>query len=68
MGENSKIAYFRKLCCNLSMFRKYVRIYHFFGTRIWQNRVFHGTQVYETRVSWKNFENFLWYSNTIKNF
>ena len=56
MSENSQIIHFRKLCCNLSLFQKYVRIYHFFSTRIWQNRVFHGT-----RVPWKNFQNFLEY-------
>ena len=60
LGKNSQIAHFRKICCNLPLFRKYVRIYHFLGTQIWWNWVFHGTQVYRTRVPWKNFKNFLW--------
>ena len=32
---------------------KYLVIYHFFETWFLENRVFHGTRVYETRVSWK---------------
>ena len=31
IGKNSQIAYFYKLCYNLSLFWKYVRIYHFFA-------------------------------------
>ena len=42
LGKNSQIAHFRKLCCNLLLFRKYVRIYHFLGTQIWRNWVFYG--------------------------
>ena len=34
LGKNSQIAHFCKLCCNLLLFRKYVRIYHFLGTQI----------------------------------
>ena len=64
MGKNSQIAYSLKLCCNLSLFWKYVRIYHFLYTRVWRNHasqkkkkkrvrrnhVFHDTQVHEIRV------------------
>ena len=34
-GENSQITPFRKLYCDLSLFRKYVGIYHFFSTQVW---------------------------------
>ena len=56
LGENSQITPFRKLCCNLPLFWKYVRIYYCFGTWVWRNQVFH-----DTRIPWKNFENFLEY-------
>ena len=73
LGENSQIASYCKLCCNLPLFRKYVGIYHFLGTRVWRNWVFHGPRVYGTWVPWKIFEIFLRYSSsinssTIKNF
>ena len=44
-GKNSQRTPFCKLCCNLPLIRKYVKIYHFLGTRVWRNRVFHGTRV-----------------------
>ena len=34
---------------NIPLFRKYVEIYHFFGTRVWRNQVLNGTW-----VLWKN--------------
>ena len=55
MGEYSQITHFYKLCCNLPLFQKYVTIYHFLGTRVWRNRVFHGTRVPWTWGPWKNF-------------
>ena len=44
-GKNSQRTPFCKLCCNLPLIQKYVEIYHFLGTRVWWNRVFHGTRV-----------------------
>ena len=67
-GENSQIAHFCKLCCNLLLFRKYVEIYYFLGTRVWRNWVFYDTRFNGTREPWKNFENFLWYLSTKKFF
>ena len=71
--KNSQIAHFRKLYCNLSLFRKYIGIYQFLDTRVWWSQIFHSTQVYGTRESWKNFKFFLWYlsfinSSIIENF
>ena len=44
-GENSQIPYFGKICSKLVLFRKYLAIYHFFSTRISQNRVLNSTRV-----------------------
>ena len=44
-GENSQIPRFGKICGKLELFRKYLVIYHFFSTRISQNRVLNSTEV-----------------------
>ena len=49
-GENSQIPRFGKICGKLAQFRKYLPIYHFFSTRVPQNRVLNSTQVQWTRV------------------
>ena len=49
-GENSQIPCFGKICGKLALFRKYLAIYHFFSTRVPQNRVLNSTRVQWTRV------------------
>ena len=44
-GENSQIPRFGKIYSKLTMFWKYLAIYHFFSTRVSQNRVLNSTQV-----------------------
>ena len=44
-GENSQIPRFDKVCDKLALFHKYLAIYHFFSTRVSQNRVLNSTQV-----------------------
>ena len=44
-GQNSTIALFTEIYINLPLFWKYIKIYHFFSTRVWGIRVFHGTRV-----------------------
>ena len=61
-SQNGQIPLFTEIYINLLLFRKYVEIYHFLGTR-----VFHSPWVPWTRIPWKNFENFLWYLSSIKN-
>ena len=39
LGKNSQIPRFDKVCGNLALFRKYLEIYHFFGTRVSQTQV-----------------------------
>ena len=39
LSKNSQIPRFSKVCDNLSLFRKYLAIYHFFGTRVSQTQV-----------------------------
>ena len=41
-GQNDTIALFIEIYINLPLFWKYVGIYHFLGTQIWEIRVFHG--------------------------
>ena len=41
-GENSQIC---KICGKLTVFQKYLAIYHFFNTRVPQNRVLNSTRV-----------------------
>ena len=43
-GENSKIPRFGKFYGKLALFRKYLAIYHFFSTRVSQNRVLNSTR------------------------
>ena len=45
VGQNSQIPRFDKICSKLALFRKYLVIYHFFSTRVSQNRVLNSTQV-----------------------
>ena len=45
MGENSQIPRFGKICGKLALFRKYLANYHFFSTRVSQNRVLNSTRV-----------------------
>ena len=61
-GWNGTIALFIEIYINRPLFRKYLGIYHFLDTRVW------GTWVPWTRIPWKNFENFLWCSSSIKIF
>ena len=42
---------FGKIFSNLSLFVKYLAIYHIFVIRVCGTRVLHGTQVYENRFS-----------------
>ena len=46
----AKIPRFGKIYGKLALFRKYLVIYHFFSTRVSQNRVLNSTQVQWTRV------------------
>jgi len=50
-GKNSQIPCFGKICGKLALFQKYLAIYHFFNTRVPQNRVLNSTWVHWTRVS-----------------
>ena len=49
-GENSQIPHFGKICGKLVLFWKYLGIYHFFSTRVSQNRVLNSTRVQWTQV------------------
>ena len=60
--QNCLIPLFKKIYMNPPLFVKYLTIYHLFETRFCGNGVFHGTQIYETRVTSKNFKN----SSTMK--
>ena len=48
--KNSQISCFDKICDKLTLFQKYLIIYHFFSTRISQNRVLNNTRVLWTQV------------------
>ena len=48
--SNSQISHFGKICNKLALFRKYLVMYHFFSTRVSQNRVLNSTQVQWTWV------------------
>ena len=45
VSENSQIPCFGKICDKLALFQKYLTIYHFFSTRVPQNRVLNSTPV-----------------------
>ena len=49
-GENSQILRFDKICDKLALFQKYLEMYHFFSTRVPQNRVQNSIRVRWTRV------------------
>ena len=44
-GKNSHIPRFGKISDKLTLFQKYLAIYHFFSTRVPQNRVLNSTRV-----------------------
>lgn len=45
LGQNGQILLFTEIYINLSLFQKYVRIYHFLGPQVWETRVLHDTQI-----------------------
>ena len=49
-GKNSHIPRFGKISDKLTLFQKYLAIYHFFSTRVPQNRVLNSTRIQWTRV------------------
>ena len=44
-GENSQIPRFGKISDKVTLFQKYLAIYHFFSTRVPQNRVLNSTRI-----------------------
>ena len=44
-GQNNRILRFGKICSKLTLFWKYLIIYHFFSARVSQNRVLNSTWV-----------------------
>ena len=45
MGENTQIPRFGKVYGKLALFMKYLAIYHFFSTRVSQNRFLNSIRV-----------------------
>ena len=44
-GKNSHISRFGKISDKVTLFQKYLAIYHFFSTRVPQNRVLNSTRI-----------------------
>ena len=76
-GENSQIPRFGKICGKLTLFQKYLTIYHFFITRVPQNQVLHSTRFQWTQVPNKSpawhywpkicvIKKIMWYSISLK--
>ena len=51
MGENGPLLLFKKIFNNISLFIKYLAIYHSFKTQIQESRVLHITQVLKNQVT-----------------
>ena len=71
-GENSQIPRFGKICDKLALFWKYLAIYHFFSTRVSQNRVLNSIRVPSESPAWHCWpgicviKKIMWYSILLK--